>query len=313
MKPSLSQAWFHASHIEAQRMRLDAVDVDHLYLGLLGIGGAAARLLGSRGVSLASARERVREALSDDLTSLGVTVPADTLPEPRPALVPGDGPWQDTPRAHALIDGAQKAPDTYALLLALLQEPSGAVRRLVHADGVVPQELAEPLKTGSDDPYSPTNAPVITELLPESGFARRVASFVSAPADQVRAALADPGSLRFYAIDPGSEVSEDGLTTTTSRRGKTMTIRAELTESSDDAVTWVMRLQDTPYAGQVSSYHRFQFTPAPGGTELTHDLGLRTFGKLGRLLRPMTTFFSGFAMTTQRYWVAAHIAEWQGR
>jgi hypothetical protein len=42
MKLTVTQAWLNASAHEAGRVGAAAIDVDHLYLGLLGIGGAAA-------------------------------------------------------------------------------------------------------------------------------------------------------------------------------------------------------------------------------------------------------------------------------
>ena len=58
--------------LEAARTRVSEIDIDHLYLGLLAVGGQAARILGRHGVSLSTARRRVRESLTSDLDALGL-------------------------------------------------------------------------------------------------------------------------------------------------------------------------------------------------------------------------------------------------
>ncbi len=311
MKFTLTQAWLSASWREADRERMDAVDVDHQYLGLLGVGGAAARLLGSRGITLASARTRVREALADDLAGLGLD--SGALPDPLPFAATGTSTFKETGRAKAITDAASKAPDTYALLVTLLQEPSGTVRRLVNADGVAPQDLVAPLKEGSTDPFGAITVPAAPGILPAPSFAREVASYVSAPRAEAADALARPEALPYFSLFADAEVADDGVTATLRKGDKTMTVHAELSRdrtAGRDELTWTMRMRDGRAPGEPLNYHRLTLTDAPGGTDLTHQFGYRTFGTLGRLLHPITRLFAGgVGMQHQRYAVAAYISE----
>lgn len=307
MKFTLHQSWLSASWREADSLCLDVVDLDHLYLGLLGVGGVAARLLGAHGITLASARERVRESITDDLASLGIT--EQTLPDPLPFAATGMGTYRETARAKDVLAAGVKAPDTYALLVLLLQEPSGTVRRLVHADGVIPQDLAAQLREGSTDPFAPTSVPAVAGLLPEPAHARRLTCYVSAPPERVAAALQSPAVLPYCASFGEAEVSADGLTAVMNRGKKSMTINANVT-TGNNAITWTLTLQDTPYAGQGLNYHRFFLAEAAGGTELTHEFGYRTFGLLGRLIEPITMRFAGgIGMIHQCYALSAYISE----
>lgn len=304
---TLHQSWISASWREAQRLRLDAVDLDHLYLGLLGVGGVAARLLGEHGITLSSARERVRQSITDDLASLGIT--EQSLPNPLPFEATGTGTYRETARAKKLLSDGAKAPDTYALLVLLLQEPSGTVRRLVHADGVVPQDLAAQLRDGSTDPFTPTSVPPMAGLLPNPAYARRLTFYVSASPEKVAAALQSPAALPYFASFGDADVSEDGLTAVMARGNKSMTTSANVT-TGDNAITWTLTLKDTPYAGQGLSYHRFTLTGTAGGTELTYEFGYRTFGLLGRLIEPITRRLAGgIGMLHQRYALCAYISE----
>lgn len=49
MSMMLSSRWTSAAYLEAARVRTPEIDIDHLYLGLLAVGGQAARLLGATG------------------------------------------------------------------------------------------------------------------------------------------------------------------------------------------------------------------------------------------------------------------------
>ena len=311
MKFTLTQAWLSASWREADRERMDAVDVDHQYLGLLGVGGAAARLLGSHGITLASARARVRETLAADLAGLGLE--SGGLPEPLPFAATGRSTFKETARAKAITDAASKAPDTYGLLVTLLQEPSGTVRRLVNADGVTPQDLVAPLKEGSTDPFGASTVPAASGLLPAPAYAREVTSYVSAPRAQVADALTRPEALPYFSLFADADVADDGLTATLHKGDKAMTVHAELSRdrtAERDELTWTMRMLDGPTPGEPLNYHRLTLTDAPGGTDLTHQFGYRTFGTLGRLLHPITRLFAGgFGMQHQRYALAAYISE----
>lgn len=310
MKLSLVNVILAAAHQEALRLRAAEVDVDHLYLGLLASGGSAARLLGRHGISLASARRAVQDAQSADLASLGV---AASAPAPLALDQVPEGDFRATARAKALMEAFDKASDSYGVLIALLREPSGTVRRLVNADGVVPQDLAPALKEGSDDPLAAEAVPVDPHLLPAPARAHRVRHFVSAPVHHVADALADPALLSRWAYDPErTEALAGGETFRTARGKKTMTLRFHHTRRHEDdaeVVTWVQEMLDGPHAGEPLLYDRFEVHPAPGGSEMVRTAGRRTFGLLGRLMAPTTDRFVGWGLLHGGAHLAAAIAE----
>lgn len=294
MSFTLVALWSQASWREAARLRAGEIDLAHLYLGLIALGGSAARLLGRHGISLASARQRVREAEAT----------ADAGPEP--GLPPltlrelGDGSWAATPRAEALIKQAGKAPDTFGILIALLKEPSGVVRRLVGADGVLPQMLVPELRLGSDDQYATERVPVDARILTGPARAHRVRLFVSAPPSRVADVLADPATLALWAVDPATSELGDGGEIVRHRRGdRNLTLRYHHKREHADGietVTWIAEMLDTPHAGEALMYDTFTCAPAPGGTELTRVEGRRRFGLAGRLLAPLWDSFANWGM-----------------
>lgn len=315
MTVRLSTLWGNAAWREAARVGAAEVDLDHLYLGLLALGGAAARLLGRHGISLASARRDAREALAGDLSALGVTDADALLPPPLTLGELGEGSWRATARATEVADKAVRAPDTYALLVALLQEPSGTVRRLVAAGGVRPQDLVAELKAGADDPYATDKAAVDLGILPAPAHASSLTRFVSAPASVVADVLSDPASLALWALDPArARVSEDGETVRHDRRGQTMTLRyhhKREREGTTEVVTWIAEMLDGPHAGEPLLYERFEAAPAPGGTELRRTSGRRRFGLLGRLMAPLWDSFSNFGMLHSTQAIAFGVADRQ--
>lgn len=287
MPVDLSHVWSQASWREATRLGAPAIGLEHLYLGLLGIGGAAARLLGSHGISLASARAGVRAAGPQPeavlpATALGPIDPPHDLRE--------DPDTGYTPTAAAVHDRAARSPDTYGLLVALLTEDSGVVRRLVAADGVIPQDLAAPLRAGSEDPFIPDSVPADADLLPPPASAQRVRHFVSAPVGVVADAIADPDHLSWWAHGILPETPPAAGDVVRLRRGTAaLTLRLHHTRratASGTVVTWIHEALDGPHAGEPVAYDRFDLQPAPGGTELVRTTGRRTFGPLATLLAP---------------------------
>lgn len=147
----LTSRWAGAAQLEAARTRVSEIDIDHLYLGLLAVGGQAARILGRHGVSLSTARRRVRESLTSDLDALGLAAAESVLPPPRAARDIDIADWRATDRAHELVNHAPLRDGTAAALGALIEEPSGVVRRLLAADGVDPDELRTELATSAPE------------------------------------------------------------------------------------------------------------------------------------------------------------------
>ncbi len=298
MSLKLIALWSQASWREAARDRSGEIDLDHLYLGLITLGGSAAQLLGRHGISLASARRRVQERRLGEGVS-GQAPDAAALP-PLTIGELGEGPWKATARASDLIASAGKAPDTFGMLVALLQEPTGTVRGLVGADGVLPQSLVPELKQGADDQYAAGRVPVDTTILPRPARAHRIHFFVSAPPSRVADALADPATLALWALDPArSELSDGGETVRHRRGGRTLTLRyhhKRAVTDGVDSVTWIAEMLDAPHAGEALMYDTFTCVPAPGGTDLIRTEGRRRFGVVGQLLAPLWDSYANWGM-----------------
>lgn len=290
MKIALSMHWITAAWRESARTGARAIDVDHLYLGLLALGGAAARLLGRHGISLASARERAKEAQADGVRALGLDPTPLELP-PRPLTDLGEADVQFTAPARALYDDLVKAPDSFALLVGLLKG-SEQVRRLVDADGVAPNELVPELRAGSDDPVRAEPVPPTPGLLPAPARAVRISGFVSLPPERLAAVLADPVSLTWWAYDPDrAEVTPGGEAARLRVGRSTMGVRFHLTQRESEgrhSLAWLEEITDGEFAGQPLRHDRFDIVPAPGGSELTMTRSYRLFRLSGRLLAPFT-------------------------
>lgn len=316
MSMLLVSRWTGAAHLEAARTRTTEIDVDHLYLGLLAVGGQAARILGRHGVSLTSARRRVRESLTDDLSTLGLDAAADVLPPPRAARDLDFDDWQATGRAHDLVNEVKLRDGTCTALATLIAEPSGVVRRLLVADDVDPQAVAAELAAASDEPGGAIErVEADAALLPSPAWARRIRHYLSSPPGQVAEAIADPDLLAAWAYDPRkSEADDSGETIRHTAGRRTMTARAHHTrrrEGEAEVVTWVQEMLDGPHAGQPLRYDRFAILPAPGGTELVHTAGQRSFGPLGRLTAPLSGWFGGIGMTYGAQRIGLEVADRQ--
>lgn len=312
MSMMLASRWTSAAYLEAARVRTPEIDIDHLYLGLLAVGGQAARLLGRHGVSLASARRRVQETLTDDLAALGVHTP---LPSPKAAIEIGNPEWRATPRAHELVKDTPLKEGTYPVLTSLITEPSGTVRRLLTADGVDPDALLTELAARTPEQDSAERVPSDPGLLPAPARARRIGYYLSADPGLVADTLADTTVLALWAYDPEkSEVSDDGETVRHGRGRKTLTVRVHSTrrqEDDRDVVTWIHEMVDGPHAGQPLRYDRFEVRPAPGGAELLHTAGTRTFGTLGGLFAPLTDWFNTWGMMHGAQRIGLEVADRQ--
>lgn len=305
MNITLPLLWANAAWREAARVGVREVDTDHLYLGLIALGGAAARLLGSHGITLSSARHRVRETQADDLRALGIDPEPLQLP-PRQLREIGHPDLTFTPAARVLVD--VKHPDTYACLVELLKT-SDAARRLLAADGVRPNDLVDELKEGSDDALAAESVPPTPGLLPAPARAQRVSRFVSIPPGRLADLLAAPDSLAWWAFDPEqAEVFDGDEQVRVGQGSRALTVRFHVTRREDagsHTITWLQEMTDGPRAGEPLRSDTFAITPAPGGCTLTHTVETRVFGALGRLISPLSRALIGrgltFTITTIAY------------
>ena len=313
MSMLLVSRWTGAAHLEAARTRTTEIDVDHLYLGLLAVGGQAARILGRHGVSLTSARRRVRESLTDDLSALGLDAATDILPPPRAARDLDFTEWRATGRAHDLVNHVKLREGTCAALATLVAEPSGVVRRLLVTDGVDPDALTAELAAATDEPDAVERVEVDPTLLPPPARATRLRHYLSSSPGEVADAIADPALLAAWAYDPRKSEAGDGGETIRHVRGRrVLTVRIHhirRREGDADVVTWVHEMVDGPHAGQPLRYDRFAILPAPGGSELVHTAGQRNFGPLGRLAAPLFDWFSRFGMAYGAQRIGLEVAD----
>ena len=315
MSMLLTSRWTGAAHLEAARTRTTEIDVDHLYLGLLAVGGQAARILGRHGVSLTSARRRVREALIDDLATLGLQATGDVVPPPKAARELDFADWRATSRAHDLVNRAPLRKGTAAALATLIAEPSGVVRHLLVTDGVDPDQLMTELASAPTEPDPVERVAYDPSLLPAPAWAKRLRHYLSSPPDLVADAIADAALLAAWAYDPNkAQVDDSGETIRHTRGSRTMTVRAHHTrrrEGESEVVTWIQEVASGAHAGQPLCYDRFVVAAAPGGTELLHTAGQRSFGLLGRLTAPLAGWFSWVGMQYAAQRIGLEVADRQ--
>lgn len=127
---------------EAARAGHAAVDVEHLFLGLLVSGGTSTPLLTATGIDLAAARRAVRELQRLDLGSLGISFEVPVGPD-RDRF--GDG-TEDLPLTEPARRAVRRQSTKHtdaAVLEALLVDQRGAVRRLLEHMGVDAETVRE--------------------------------------------------------------------------------------------------------------------------------------------------------------------------
>ncbi len=280
MKVSLAVYWVNAAWRESERVGATEIGREHLYLGLIGIGGSAARLLGSHGITLQSAREAVRAHRGEPNSTPATVTPPQELRELNdPALN-----WD--PDTKQIAERLRRAPDTFALLVGLLQDQNLLVRELVAADGVLPNDLVDELREGAEDAYSATRVPADKGLLQAPASGLQMSRFVSVPPSRLMDVLSDPASLAWWAYDPDtSDVGEGGERATLPGRPP-VSVRFHLsreTSGSGGHLRWIGEATSGAFAGQAVSYDDFVFSVAPGGTDMERTMGRRRLGRVPRL------------------------------
>ena len=145
--------WFREVSVlaegEQRRSRHPEIDVEHLFLALLGIGGPVTDALAERGVTLPATREAFVGIHSHRAASLGIVAVGDagrSIPETnaRGGFVYRDG-------VRRMLEGAANRPDPDAALFrALVDEPSGHIREVLREFDVDADELM--LAAGSAAP-----------------------------------------------------------------------------------------------------------------------------------------------------------------
>jgi len=296
------------SWYEAGRLRHPEVDLDHLLLGLLAEGGAAAALLGSHGVTLAGARGAIRDMADADLAAIGVDVSAMLKDLPERGGTEAMGNFGEIPmsaRAQQLVSDRRSSFNTsLSTLRALLG--TEVVTRLLAGLGVDPDRLRTDLAAYEQRRPNPMPGPRVQvdhALLPDGpAAAMRMSRFISARPKQVCNVLADPSLLPSWAVLP-EEVrasQPDGITTRTKTRSgrRYVDLQWRRVEPVPDSVVWARTMLNGPGRGQGFAYDRFDLAPAPGGCALTFTRAYRIWNLSGRLLHPVTRRLTRIGMVT---------------
>ncbi len=309
--------WQNAAWREAARLRHPEIDLDHLYLGLLAQGGAAAQLLGRHGITLTSAREAVRDLTAAELASLGIDAHTLVQPPPRSTAQLHRGAVGDIPlsqRARELAVAARSVRTNLATLRALLDEPSGRVRRLLTCNGVDPDAVRAGTQVQGDDRGLAEPVEADPALLPRPHSAVRYRQYVSAAPDAVADVIADPDVLTSWAVQPEDVMRCEGqdVRTRSGRGSEKMTLRWTVERSSGPdgpVVTWRRFITGGPHDGQPLAYDRFELRPQSSGSEVIRTQGLRTWRPLGRLLAPVTARLVGLGMPVASQNIAYAVAD----
>lgn len=285
--------WMSSSITETARLRHREVEPEHLLLGLLAQGGTAAALLGRYGVTLARARAAVDELADADLARVGIKVPEGLRPEPLSVdelvAAPGAREIPMSASTEALV-GAKHATSVEALASLTAPEHSPASRILEHLGVDLPglrAELGAMTRSGAGQVEAVSGPPCMTTEYARYGMDRVLSTerFVSLPAPELTALLADPRRLTQWAVsgDNVVELLDDGLLERHKTRRGTVLARWLLESAGDNRVVWSSTLASGRYDGVTGLVYDIELGEAPGGTCVRLNLAHRTFGRLGGL------------------------------
>lgn len=290
-----SMTWFRelseAATEECQRAGNPQVDVDHLLLGLLVIGGAANITLQRHGVTL----NQARHAHQQQYATLVSDSTEDDATEGKPALREGWRTriaWSDHADMLARRAAREPAPDVW-LLRALLTEGTGRVRSTLSSCGVDPDSIAFE-EQAKPEPSSALPTPTA----PKGALAAVIEGYIPASVDAVWALVIDPGrrlAWDRYEYEDGS-VSVDGVLTTsaatTAPGGRRLRVptglrrsehRAVLVNEAAHTVTWRRSFPDDPAA--PSQDLTIDIVPSGSGSTVRLLLISGPNRRLGRRIR----------------------------
>jgi hypothetical protein len=143
-----SQAMSVAAKEESLRCGHPEIDVEHLFLALIIIGGASARILTAEGITLQKARDAAAQVHADQIASLGITPlsppPTSSIPDPMIA----ETRWSE--RALDVVRADDYRTDDRGVLTALLDEPSGHILRILDQVDVAETTLRDAIASYRD-------------------------------------------------------------------------------------------------------------------------------------------------------------------
>lgn len=255
---------------ECRRLGHPQIDLEHLFLALLVVGGPAGKVLRSQGISLAAAREAVEGVHAERIASFGIASPVlagSTVPEPTYAQIT----WTERARRVSGALGGLNGDDR-PLLMALLDEPSGLVEEVLAELGVRPDGVRQAAEN-----YRPEDAAPADSDPKDDGawLAVGVEGYVPAPLTEVWALVSDPTRRMEWDsfTHSGAQVQDDGLlvltAATTRADGKRLrfppdrvrTAHAVVTSEDERLIEWEITAPDRPEAPAA----RFSVALAPDG------------------------------------------------
>lgn len=291
-----SQAISVAAKEEQERLGHPEIDIEHLFLALLIVGGAGSRVLGSLGVTLSSAREACGHVHAEQIALLGIT---SSRPEPATGIPdPSIGGFRWSARGAAIMRTVDLEHDDSQLLIALLEESSGHITRVLRqlslTEAMVLSAAAE------------CRIPDAAGEAPRSGGRNAVsfAGYVAATPSSVWDLVSDPGRrLEWdgYFYDSVEE-RDDGILVAEARRirpdGKPVKVRPEfgITEFvvsrylPERCIEWESSWPLKP-GDRYRRRFAVQLEPDGSGTRVTLTQScLTSAGLRARLLAPLLRF-----------------------
>lgn len=295
---------------ERARQHHPEVDNQHLFLGLLALGGPVTRALADAGVTLDGARSTFAALHSDRIAGLGVRIPATDPDAPIPPRSERGDP-SFSPRAMRLLQAIPFGPSeqaSLALWTALRADPS------VEIDAVLTQLGADPVAVdGAARAYAET-LPTEPSVRARAGTWSNYRVFVSAPSDEVWDLVADPERwMEWNASEHSSaEVLPDGVIEVhhPKRRRNGTTVRGDSPralshyEETQRVTGELIEWRRTSPGTEFSWLFQVALSPSAGGTlvELAYRYGFPD-GRRGRLLgiagRRLIAFTGGFYLRTK--------------
>ena len=279
-----------AAAVEAIAFGHPEVDVEHLLLGLLVLGGPSAQILSRTGIGPDAFRRAIGDMQERELAELGIDLapPAPTPLRAADRFVGMELPLND--RARDLIETPSYFGDDRGLLRALLDDHSGRIARLVEHLGADVDDLREKV---AHDPLPPATTPspgggrpsAAPSGPPPSGTFWVEATLthdLPVPVDRVWPMISDPG--RRHEWDPfcrSVTVDDHGVEQVTPPEGAavTQTVRTVVPERE---ITW----DRLPGTG-VTETSQIVLTELAEGTRLTLHRHFPGRGRTWRVLRPL--------------------------
>lgn len=255
---------------EVERGGARQIELDHLFIALVGSASPAGDVLREAGITIEAARRAVISEHDDQLTRVGV----HDVSWQGSRTVPKEGPrevqWNE--QARQLFARASGDASGLPLLMALLEEPSGFVASAVRRLDVEPEALLTAARRVQAGPPR-------QELVPRS---LTVVFFVAAPPESVWGLADDPRRRPEWDSSIASvEEAADGQTWIAAYRPAAVlrgdptrwACRLRVTER-DKPKLHEWRISWPAHTGRPRAVHRLRLTlePKDGGTMATLSL-----------------------------------------